>query len=243
MSKAAPRPTYAWWIILCLVGLDYFSSLAYLPSIAMTLFDTEVRDLAPVAGAGVVVVTLLVALPVYWYVVGQSPHGKGGVGLLEHSAPGWKGKLLVLVLLGFIATDFVLTRTLSVSDAATHLLKNPIYEELAPKRESIQQLFPGKWGQASVAAISEQLFVTIVLSILAFGLYHFLVQTLSRGFVSFAVGIVLLYLLLNGIVIASGLLYLNDHSSLVTEWKQRLLDQIGEERIEGRGAIGMLILL
>jgi hypothetical protein len=243
MSKPAPRPTYAWWIILCLVGLDYFSSLAYLPSIAITLFDTEVRDLAPVAGAGVVLVTLLAALPVYWYVVGRSPHGKGGVGLLEQGAHGWGGKLLVLVLLGFIATDFVLTRTLSVSDAATHLLNNPYYVDLAPKREAIDRLFTGEWGQAFAAFWSEQLVVTVVLSVLAFGLYHFLVQTLSRGFVSFAVSIVALYLILNGIVIASGLLYLQDHPALIDQWRERLLEQIREDRIESRGAIGMLVLL
>src|SRR4051794_34191361 len=149
MNAAPPsRPTFPWWIILCLVGLDYFSSLAYLPSIAMTLFDGEVRDLAPVAGAGVVLITLLAALPVYWYVIGRSPHGKGGVGLLEQRSPGWSGKLLLLVMLGFIATDFVLTRTLSVSDAATHLLKNPFYADLAPKPEAIRNLFPGQLGQS-----------------------------------------------------------------------------------------------
>ena len=86
------------------------------------------KSLAPIAAVGVVLVTLLAALPVYWYVVGRSPHGKGGIGLLEQRAHGWRGKLLVLILLGFVATDFVLTRSLSVSDASTHLLANPGYQ-------------------------------------------------------------------------------------------------------------------
>src|SRR4051812_44906019 len=72
MSPATPPPrarrTYVWWVILCLVGLDYFSSLAYLPSIAVNLLGDR-GDLAPIAGLGVVLVTLLAAVPVYWYVV------------------------------------------------------------------------------------------------------------------------------------------------------------------------------
>jgi hypothetical protein len=240
MSSQA-RPTYAWWIILCLVGLDYFSSLAYLPSIATT-FAEDVRDLAPLAGVGVVLVTLLGALPVYWYVVARSPHGKGGVGLLERRAHGWGGKLLLLVMLGFIATDFVLTRTLSVSDASTHILRNPYYIQLGLTRESFAHWFTGDWGQAFLHFWTDQLALTVLLSIGAFGLYHFLVQSLSRGFISIAVGIVGLYLLVNVVVISSGLLYLQDHSSLVTEWQRRLLDQVGESRLD-RGAIGILLLL
>lgn len=239
MSNAS-RPTYAWWIILCLVGLDYFSSIAYLPSIAMA-FAVGEQDLAPLAGVGVVLVTLLAALPVYWYVVGRSPHGKGGVGLLEQHLQGWGGKLLLLAMLGFIATDFVLTRTLSVSDAATHLLRNPYYEQMAPTRDSVFQLIDAPWWRAVVGFFTEQLVVTIVLSILAFGLYHYLVQTLSRGFVSFAVGIVLFFLLVNAVVIGSGLMYLSEHPTLLAEWKQRLLQKAGEERLEF-GAIGLLLL-
>src|SRR5271163_4580690 len=98
-APAAPRRAFAWWAILCLVGLDYFSTLAYLPSIAVG----QMESLAPIAAVGVVLITLLAALPVYWYVVGRSPHGKGGVGLLEERVHHWRGKLLILVLLGFVA--------------------------------------------------------------------------------------------------------------------------------------------
>src|SRR5687768_869597 len=128
MSTTPPRArTFPWWIILALVGLDYFSSLAYLPSLALE----HAGKYAPLAALGVVAVTLLLALPVYWYVVGRSPHGKGGVGLLEARWHGWGGKLAVLVLLGFIATDYVLTRSLSTSDAATHIAANPYYPDVA----------------------------------------------------------------------------------------------------------------
>src|SRR5262245_30574644 len=152
-AQSSFRPTYAWWVVLCLVGLDYFSSLAYLPSIAM---QTAGVLFAPLTGVAVVAVTLLAALPVYWYVVGRSPHGKGGVGLLEQRFHGWGGKLVVMAMLGFVATDFVLTRTLSVSDAATHILANPLYQENAPRREAIDSLFPGPFGQAFVGFWSEQ---------------------------------------------------------------------------------------
>src|SRR5262245_45519637 len=109
-AAPTPRRTYICWVILCLVGLDYFSTLAYLPSIAVGLLGDK-GELAPITGLGVVLITLLAALPVYWYVVGRSPHGEGGVGLLERRFHGWRGKFVVLILLGFIATDFVITRS------------------------------------------------------------------------------------------------------------------------------------
>src|SRR5262249_1260266 len=146
---AAPRFTYPWWIILCLVGLDYFSTLAYLPSIAVA----QVGALAPVAAVGVALITLLAALPVYWYVVGRAPDGLGAPGLLEKRLHGWGGKLLILVLLGFVAADFVITRTLSVSDASTHLLANPIWKDHSQwvtdnqnkLREALPRVLQGKF--------------------------------------------------------------------------------------------------
>src|SRR5262249_55219500 len=114
-------PSYLWWLILGLVGLDYFSTLAYLPSIAVEAAGRA----APLAALGVVVATLLGALPVYHYVVGRSPHGAGATGLLERVLHGWQGKVVVLVLLGFVATDFIITRSLSLADATVHLVHNP----------------------------------------------------------------------------------------------------------------------
>src|SRR5215813_4616337 len=117
-SLPVPNP---WPLVLCLIGVDYFSTLAYLPSIAVD----AAGPLAPFAAGALVLVTFLRALPVYWYIVGRSPDGRGAAGLLEDRIPGWRGKLLVLTLLGFVAADFVITRSLSLADAAVHLIHNP----------------------------------------------------------------------------------------------------------------------
>src|SRR5712672_3124507 len=111
----------AWGGVLCVVALDYLSTLAYQPSIAFHAAGL----LAPLATVVVVFVTLFAALPVYLYVAGRSPHGGGAVALLERLVPGWGGKLLIVVLLGFTATDFVFTRTFSTAAAAEHLIHNP----------------------------------------------------------------------------------------------------------------------
>src|SRR6187200_1128737 len=110
-----------WPLVLCLVGVDYFSTLAYLPSIAVQ----AAGSLAPVAAGSVILVTFLLAIPVYWYVVGRAPDGRGATGLLEELISGWRGKLVVLTMLGFAAADFVITRSLSLADAAVHLIHNP----------------------------------------------------------------------------------------------------------------------
>src|ERR671910_2996389 len=96
-APSAPAITAnPWPLVLCLVGVDYFSTLAYLPSIAVR----AAGPYAPVAAGAVVLVTFLMALPVYWYVVGRSADGRGAAGLVEDLVPGWRGKLIVLSLLG-----------------------------------------------------------------------------------------------------------------------------------------------
>jgi hypothetical protein len=60
-----------------------------------------------------VLVTLLGAVPVYSQVARRSYAGQGSIALLEHLLPGWKGKIFILILLGFTGTDFVITNTLS----------------------------------------------------------------------------------------------------------------------------------
>jgi hypothetical protein len=219
-DKAAPsRPlAFAWPLVLCLVGLDYFSSLAYLPSIAVE----AAGPLAPVAVLAVVAATLLAAVPVYWYVAGRSPHGRGASGLLETLVRGWFGKSLILVLLGFIGTDFVLTRSLSTADATTHLIHNPFWkadvEWVLNNKETVRGWFPPFLRGAFIDFWNEQLLVTVALAVLGFSFYALIRGVFTRWFMRFAAVVVVLYLVLTGVILVSGGVYFLNHPELLRNW-------------------------
>ena len=189
--------TAAWWKVMCLTGVDYFSTLAYQPGIAFLAAGT----LSPIATLILVLVTVFGALPMYNRVAEMSPFGQGSILMLENLFPRWKGKAVVLFLLGFAATSFVITITLSAADAAAHIVENP----LVPS-----------WLHHPIP-------VTLVLLLALGGIF-------LRGFseaISMAVVLVAVYLAFNLVVVVYGVHAIATHPEMLSAWRASLLQQHG----------------
>jgi hypothetical protein len=195
----SPDEGHAWWKVMCLTGVDYFSTLGYQPGIAALAAGA----LSPIATLVLVALTLCGALPVYRRVAEQSPHGQGSIAMLEGLLSNWSAKLFVLVLLGFAATDFVITMTLSAADAGAHLTQNP----------ALRPFLDG-----------HQLAVTIALLVLLGAVF-------LRGFteaIGIAVALVAVYLVLNVVVIGVAGWHVVEHPSVVPHWRDALVTQHGD---------------
>jgi hypothetical protein len=197
-GKESKGDEQSWWKVVCLTGVDYFSTLGYIPGIAALAAGA----LSPIATVFIVLLTLFGVRPMYHRVAAESPHGRGSIAMLEKLLSFWKGKIFVLALLGFIATDYMITITLSASDAAIHFSGNP----LAPGFLKGQE---------------------VLITLLLVGLLGAVFLKGFREAIGIAVFLVGAYLLLNLVVVGVGFYEIATHPHLVVHWQNALFTNYG----------------
>jgi len=195
---AAKHHVQPWWKVMCLTGVDYFSTLGYQPGIAALAAGA----LSPIATLVLVAVTLLGALPMYRRVAEESPHGDGSLSMLERLLNYWPSKLLVLSLLGFVAMGFVITITLSAADASAHLVENPL-----------------------LTTALHGFNVPITLGLIALLGAVFLIGFSEA--IGVAVVLVVAYLALSAVVIGDGMVEVVQHAERLTNWWTGLQNTVG----------------
>jgi hypothetical protein len=188
---------HPWWRVMCLTGVDYFSTLGYQPGIAFLAAGI----LSPVATLILVLVTLFAALPVYNRVAAASPNGQGSIAMLEKLFPEWTGKLFVLCLLGFATTDFIITMTLSAADAAAHFTQNPFTPGMMKNQMAVTLVLLAILGAIFLKGFKEAIGVAVVL-----------------------VGI---YLALNLVVTGEALYQVAQHVDVIPRWRDAVFAQHG----------------
>lgn len=186
---------HPWWRVMCLTGVDYFSTLGYQPGIAFLAAGI----LSPVATLILVLVTLFAALPVYMRVAAASPNGQGSIAMLEKLFPDWTGKMFVLCLLGFATTDFVITMTLSAADAAAHFTQNPFTPDAMKSQMTVTLVLLGILGAIFLKGFKEAIDVAVVL-----------------------VGV---YLVLNLVVTCVALYQVMQHADSIPRWREAIFTQ------------------
>jgi hypothetical protein len=104
-----------------------------------------------------------------------------------------------LCLLGFAATDFVITITLSAADATEHIVKNPFVPAWMDHQLGVTLLLVAALGAVFLKGFKEAIWVAVFL--------------------------VIAYLLVNAVVVGYELVELMTHPSALSDWKRNLFTQ------------------